>query len=85
MIGIAVAICFVYFVLQIVAIGQLTGERRSKGIKYIAPAFVAAWFLIDWLLGATGWVLVEGIVLIVAIPFGVAHLTILLIQESRQG
>jgi hypothetical protein len=84
-IEIAAAVSFVYFVLLIVALGQLTGPQRSTAIKYIALAVVAAWILIDWLSGATGWALVEGIVLIVAIPFGVAHLTILMIQESRQG
>ena len=43
---IAVAICFAFFVLQIVAIGQLTGERRSTGEKYFALCLVAGWFLI---------------------------------------
>jgi hypothetical protein len=82
---IAAAVSFVFFVLLIVALGQLTGERRSTALKYIALAVVAGWVLIDWLSGATGWALIEGTVLIVAVPFGVAHLTILLIQESRQG
>ena len=81
-IEIVAAVSFVYFIL---ALGQLTGERQSTAIKYIALAVVAAWVLIDWLSGATGWALVEGVVLIVAIPFGVAHLTILMIHESRQG
>jgi hypothetical protein len=80
----AVAICFVFFVLQIVAIGQLTGKRRSTGEKYLALAFVAGWFLIDWLFGVTAWLVIEGFVLVVAIPVGVVHLTILLIQESRE-
>jgi hypothetical protein len=80
----AVAICFVFFVLQIVAIGQLTGERRSTGEKYLALAFAAGWFLIDWLFGVTAWVMIEGCVLILVIPVGVIHLTVLLIQESRQ-
>jgi hypothetical protein len=84
-IEIVAAVSFVYFILLIVALGQLTGERRSTAIKYIALAVVAAWLLVDWLSGATGWALVEGIVLIVVIPFGVAHLTILMIHESRQG
>ena len=84
-IEIAAAVNFVYFILLIVALGQLTGERRSTAIKYVALTVVAAWVLIDWLSGATGWALVEGLVLIVAIPFGVAHLTILMIHESRQG
>ena len=82
---IAVAICFAFFVLQIVAIGQLTGERRSTGEKYFALCLVAGWFLIDWLFGITAWVVIEGFVLVVAIPVGVVHLAILLIQESRQG
>jgi hypothetical protein len=29
--------------------------------------------------------MIEGMVLIAAIPFGIAHLAILLIEESRQG
>ena len=81
---VAVAICFVFFVLLIVAIGQLTGERRSTGEMYLALALVAGWFLIDWVFGVTAWVVIEGFVLVVAIPIGVAHLTVLLIQESRQ-
>ena len=80
----AVAICFVFFVLLIVAIGQLTGERRAVGEKYLALALVAGWFLIDWAFGVTAWVVIEGFVLVVAIPVGVVHLTVLLIQESRQ-
>ena len=64
-IAMAAAICFVCLVLQTVAFGQLTGERRLKGTRYVALAFLTAWFLIDWLLGATGWVLIEGIALIV--------------------
>jgi hypothetical protein len=82
---VAVVICFVFFILQVVAIGQLTGERRSTGTKYLALGFVAGWFLIDWLFGVTAWVVIEGFVLVVAIPIGVVHLTVLLIQESRQG
>ena len=84
-IEIGAAVSFVYFILLTVALGQLTGQRRSTAIRYIALAVVAAWVLIDWLSGATGWALVEGMVLIEAIPFGVAHLTILMVQESRQG
>jgi hypothetical protein len=82
---IAATACVVYFVVLIVALGQLTGKRRSTAIKYIALAFVAGWVLIDWLSGATGRVMIEGVVLVVAIPFGIAHLAILLIEESRQG
>jgi hypothetical protein len=81
----AVATCFLFFVLQVVAIGQLTGERRSTGEKYLALCLVAGWFLIDWLFGITAWVVIEGFVLVAAIPVGVVHLTVLLIQESRQG
>jgi len=84
-IEVATAACVVYFVVLIVALGQLTGKRRSTAIKYIALVFVAGWVLVDWLSGATGWVMVEGIILVIAIPFGVAHLAILLIEESRQG
>jgi threonine/homoserine efflux transporter RhtA len=83
-VAIAAAGCFVYFVLLIVALGQLTGERRSTAIKYVALAVVAAWILIDWLSGATDWTMIEGFVLIVTIPFGIAHLANLLAQESRQ-
>jgi hypothetical protein len=82
---IAATACVVYFVVLIVALGQLTGKRRSTAIKYIALAFVAGWVSIDWLSGATGRVMIEGVVLVVAIPFGIAHLAILLIEESRQG
>jgi membrane associated rhomboid family serine protease len=82
---IAATACVVYFVVLIVALGQLTRKRRSIAIKYIALAFLAGWVLIDWLSGATGWVMIEGIVLVIAIPFGIAHLAILLIEESRQG
>jgi hypothetical protein len=82
---IAATACVAYFVVLIVALGQLTGKRRRTGVRYIALAFVAGWVLIDWLSGATGWVMIEGIVLVVAIPFGIAHLAILLIEESRQG
>jgi hypothetical protein len=82
---IAAAACVAYFVVLIVALGQLTGKRRTTAVKYIALAFVAGWVLIDWLSGATGWVMIEGIALVVAIPFGIAHLAILLIEESRQG
>ena len=82
---IAAAACVVYLVVLIVALGQLTGKRRSTAIKYVALAFVAGWVLFDWLSGATGWVMVEGIVLVIAIPLGIVHLVILLIEESRQG
>jgi hypothetical protein len=82
---IATAACVVYFVVLIVALGQLTGKRRSTAVRYVALAFVAGWVLIDWLSGATGWVMLEGVVLVVAIPFGIAHLAILLIEESRQS
>jgi hypothetical protein len=81
----AAAASFVFFVLLIVALGQLTEARRLTAIRYIALAIVAACVLIDWLLGATGWVIIEGIVLVVAIPFGIVHLVVLLVQESRQG
>jgi hypothetical protein len=74
-----------YLAVLIVALGQLTGKRRSTAVKYVVLAFVAGWILIDWLSGATGWIMIEGIVLIAAIPFGIAHLAILLIEESRQG
>jgi hypothetical protein len=84
-IELAAAACVVYLVVLIVALGQLTGKRRSTAIKYVALAFVAGWVLVDWLSGATGWVMIEGIVLVIAIPFGIAHLTILLNEESRQG
>ena len=82
---IATGACVVYLIVLIVALGQLTGKRRTTAVKYIALAFVAGWVLIDWLSGATSWVMIEGIILIVAIPFGVGHLAILLIEESRQG
>ena len=82
---IAVAICFLYAVLQIVALGRLTGERRMTGMKYLVVAVVAAFFLLDLLLHASGWAVVEGFVLIVTVPFAVAHLTILLVQESLQS
>jgi hypothetical protein len=82
---IAAAACVVYLVVLIVALGQLTGKRRSTAVRYIALAFVAGWVLIDWLSGGTSWAVIEGIVLVVAIPFGTAHLAILLIEESRQG
>jgi len=82
---IAAAAGVAYFVVLIVALGQLTGKRRTTAVKYIALAFVVGWVLIDWLSGATGWVMIEGIVLVVAIPAGIAHLGILLVEESRQG
>ena len=82
---IAATACVAYFVVLIVALGQLTGKRRATAVKYIALAFVAGWILIDWLSGATGGVMIEGVVLVVAIPFGIAHLAILLIEESRQS
>jgi len=85
--GAAVAIaavgCFIYFVLLIIALGQLTGERRTVAVRYGGIALIAAWVLMDWLSGATGWVMVEGTVLIVALCIGVVHLTALLIRESR--
>ena len=84
-IEIGAAVCFVFIVLLLVALGQLTGERRRIAIRYIALALVALWVLVDWLSGATDWTMIEGIVLITAIPFGIAHLAILLTQESRQG
>jgi hypothetical protein len=84
-VAVAAAGCFIYFVLLVVALGQLTGERRAVAVRYIAIAFVAAWVLIDWLSGATGWVMVEGTVLIVAISVGVVHLTALLMRESRDS
>jgi hypothetical protein len=84
-IELAAAACVVYLVVLIVALGQLTGKRRSTAIKYVALVFVAGWILVDWLSGATGWVMIEGVVLVMAIPFGIAHLAILLIEESRQG
>jgi hypothetical protein len=80
---IATAACVVYLVVLIVAIGHLTGKRRSTAVRYVTLAFLAGWILIDWLSDATNWVMIEGIVLVVAIPFGIAHLAILLIEESR--
>ena len=82
---IAAGACVVYLIILIVALGQLSGKRRATAVKYIALAFVAGRVLIDWLSGATGWVMIEGIVLIAAIPLGIAHLAILLIEESRQS
>jgi len=76
--------CFVYFVLLIVALGQLSGERRAIAVRYSAVAFIAAWVVIDWLSGATGWVMVEGTALIVVLCVGAVHLTALLIRESRE-
>ena len=84
-VAIAAAGCLAFFVFLVVALGQLTVEHRATAKKYVALAVVAAWILIDWLSGATNWTMVEGVVLIVAIPFGIAHLAILLIRESRQG
>ena len=82
---IAVALSFLYMVLQIVALGQLTGERRMTGMKYLVVAMCAVLFVIDWLIGATGWAAIEAFVAIVILPFAVGHLAILLIQESRQS
>ena len=84
-VGIAAAASLVFFAVLIVALSQLTGLRRSIAMRYIAVAAFSAWVLIDWLSGATNWTMIEGVVLVVAIPFGVAHLTVLLIDESRQS
>ena len=85
--GIAVAVaaagCLFFLILLVASIGHLTGERRRIAARYVVLGFVTVWVLTDWLSGATGWVMMEGVLLVVAIPFAVAHLTILLKQESR--
>jgi hypothetical protein len=81
---VAVGFCFLCVVLQIAALGQLTGKRRETGCRYLAVAMLAVLFVLDWLCGATGWAALEALAAILIVPLAVAHLAILLVQESRQ-
>ena len=64
---------------------RLTTPRFEIAVRYIGLMLIAVFCLIDWLLGLTGWVLLEAIILIVGLPIAVIHLAILLVQESRQS
>jgi hypothetical protein len=84
-VGVAVALALAYLVLQVVALKQLTSPRMETAAKYAGLILIAAFCLIDWALGLTGWVFLEAVILIVGLPIAVIHLAILLVQESRQG
>ena len=82
-VGILAAVCLSYCALLIVALGHLTGLRRQVAKRYVPLLFFEGWVLIDWLSGATNWVMVEGIVLVIAIPVAAAHIASLLWEEYR--
>jgi hypothetical protein len=73
-----------YLVLQVVALKQLTSPRIETAAKYASLLLIAVFCLIDWLLGLTGWVFLEAVILIAGLPIAVIHLAILLARESRQ-
>jgi hypothetical protein len=79
------AVCFAFLALLVFSLGQLSGDRRSVAVRYIALAVFAIRVLLDWLSGATDWVMVEGSALMVAIPMAIGHLWIMLRQESRES
>ena len=84
-VGVVAALCFAYLVLQVAALKQLTSPRIETAGKYASLILIAAFCLIDWALGLTGWVFLEAVILIAGLPIAMIHLAILLIQESRQG
>ena len=84
-VGVAVAVSLAYLVLQVAALKQLTSPRMETAAKYAALIPIAAFCLIDWALGLTGWVFLDAAILIVGLPIAVIHLAILLVHESRQS
>jgi hypothetical protein len=83
--AVAIVVGLLYVILQIVALGQLTGQRKMTGIKYLGVVVLFALFLfVDWLLHAETWAAIEELVLAVAMPVAVIHLAVLIVQESRQ-
>jgi hypothetical protein len=82
-VGILAAVCLAYFALLIVALGHLTGRRRQVAQRHVPLLFFEGWVLIDWLSGATNWVMVEGIAVVIAIPVAAAHIANLLREEYR--
>jgi hypothetical protein len=77
-------ICVAYLVLQVVALKQLTGKRLSNAMGGLVVAVLAAFCLVDSLVGATGWATLEGYLMIGLAPVTAVYLAVLLIQESRQ-
>jgi len=84
-VGVAVVLSLAYVLLQVVALRELTSPRMEVALKYAGLILIAGFCLIDWFLGLTGWVLLEALILIVGLPIAIVHLTILLVQESREG
>jgi hypothetical protein len=80
---IAAAATVLFFVVLYVALGQLTGQRRKIATRYVALALLSAVCVVDWLSGATERVMIEGWMMVVLIPIGIAHLATMLWQESR--
>ena len=77
-------VCVAYLVLQVVALRQLTGKRLSNATGGLVVAALAAFSLVDLLVGAIGWGAVEGYLMIGLAPVTAVYLVVLLIQESRQ-
>jgi hypothetical protein len=76
--------CVAYLVLQVVALKQLSGQRLSNATGGLVVAVLAAFCLLDWLVGLTGWALFEGYLMIGLAPITALYLVVLLIQESRE-
>ena len=77
-------VCVAYLVLQVVALKQLTGNRLSNAMGGLVVAALAAFCLMDSLVGVTGWAALEGYLMIGLAPVTAVYLVVLLIQESRQ-
>jgi hypothetical protein len=74
----------VWVALQVAAERWLTGERDDKAKKYgFAPLFLLLWYGIDALLGFTGALEVEELLLIAGFPIAAAYLALLLIAERE--
>ena len=82
-VAIAAVAAVLFFVVLYVALGRLTGDRHRTAVRYVALGLLTGLVVLDWLSGATERVMIEGWVLVVLIPVGIAYLTILVGQESR--